>query len=115
MSRRAERVLVLTIAGVALIGLVDAAVVREPDLLALFACIVVLCTLWLLSVTRSRRLLSTRADLVAWLQRRADVTGEPLERIADRALATYRHQVEGASVGSTTHEGTGGARQGRAQ
>lgn len=87
--------MVLVMAGVALVGLVDAAVLREPDLVALFATIVVLGALWSLSAVRQRRHLSIRRDLVTWLQQRADVTGEPPERIADRALATYRHRLDG--------------------
>ncbi|KGN40705.1 hypothetical protein [Knoellia aerolata] len=106
MSTRVERVLLLTIAGVAAVGLVDAALVREPDLVVLFAGVVVLCFVWFLLVPPSRRRLTTRADLFAWLQARSDLTGEPVGRIADRALATYRRQLEG--VGTQPQSGSTG-------
>ena len=39
-----------------------------------------------------------RRDLVAWLDERAVSAGEPLERVADRAVSAYR---AGLSVEST--------------
>ena len=35
-----------------------------------------------------------RRDLVTWLRRRAATTGEPLEAVADRAVAAYRRRLD---------------------
>lgn len=51
----------------------------------------------LLAIARlggARLLLSVRADLVTWLESRSAATGEPVHRIADRGLATYRASLE---------------------
>jgi hypothetical protein len=41
-----------------------------------------------------RLTVSVRADLVRWLESRSESTGEPVHRIVDRGLATYRASLE---------------------
>jgi hypothetical protein len=90
MSDRRGRAIALGIGGIAAVGLVDAAFTREPDLVALFAAIIVLCLVWVWTTLGTRSTLRVRSDLRAWLQLRSDVTGEDPEQIADRALTSYR-------------------------
>lgn len=93
LSYRTDRALLAALLTVAVVGVVDAAIAEEPDLVALFLIIVLLgLVLWARVGTR-RRPLRVRADLWAWLQLRSDLSGEPVEAIADRALATYRLQL----------------------
>lgn len=104
-TSRTDLFLVLAVGLVALAGLFDAWVIEEPDLVALFAAVLVLCAA---VVIRSlyRRGVRVRADLARWLQRRSDLTGEPVGQIADRALAAYRQQLgEDAGPGTRTEAG----------
>ncbi|MEO1060208.1 MAG: hypothetical protein AAFZ07_02230 [Actinomycetota bacterium] len=84
--------LVALAAIVAAVGVVDAIVSGEADFVAVFGVILLLLGLLLLQTRSSRVRVSLRADLVRWLRRRSAASGEPLETIADRALAAYRAQ-----------------------
>jgi len=90
-------VLVLT-AAVALVGVIDAAVGRNWDLLAVFALIAVLQGVRLLRLGGRRRSVPLRADLVRWLRDRAAAEGESAELIADRAVSAYRADLVGHPV-----------------
>lgn len=102
MADRRGRGNALGIGGIAAIGLVDAAVIGEPDLVALLAAIVVLCLVWVWTTLGPRSTLRIRSDLRTWLQTRSDVTGEDPGQIADRALATYRLQLGDSPAHSPT-------------
>ena len=106
-TSRTDLFLVLAVGLVALAGLFDSWVIEEPDLVVLFATVLVLCsallTRWLL-----RRQVRIRTDLARWLQRRSDLTGEPVGQIADRALATYRQQLGEEDDMRTDGNGTPG-------
>jgi len=44
---------------------------------------------------RQPRRVTLRTDLWKWLQGRAELTGEPLDHIAERAVSQYRARLEG--------------------
>lgn len=96
-------VLVLT-AAVALVGVVDAAVGRNWDLLAVFALIAVLQGVLLLRLSGRRRSVPLRADLARWLRDRAAAEGESAELIADRAVSAYRADLVGRPARSLDDE-----------
>lgn len=86
-------------AAVALVGVLDASVGRNWDLVAVFALIAVLQVLLLLRLSSSRRRdVPLRADLVRWLRDRAAAEGESAELIADRAVSAYRADLVGRSA-----------------
>lgn len=79
---------------VSAIGTVDAGISGEWDLFALFASLGVLLAVLLGSTRGHRPAVPLRADLVGWLRARAEVTGESLEVLADRAVACYRQGTD---------------------
>ena len=83
--------LVLTLASiVAAVGTIDALVSREWDFLAVFALTLVLHLTLLAQLSRARQPVLVRADLVHWLRKRSDETGESTEALTERAIASYR-------------------------
>lgn len=84
------RLVVLASAAVSAVGLLDAIVSAEEDFVAVFALLAVLQLLLLWRIGIGRRPIPLRPDLAGWLIDRATATGEPVERIADRAVAAYR-------------------------
>jgi hypothetical protein len=92
-------VLVLTVA-VAAIGVVDAAVGRNWDLLFVFALVGLLQLVLLLRLSGRRPAVPLRADLVHWLRDRSEAEGESPERILDRAVSAYRAGLLGAGADS---------------
>jgi hypothetical protein len=90
-------VLVLTVA-VAAIGVVDAAVGRNWDLLTVFALVGLLQLVLLLRLSGRRPAVPLRADLVHWLRDRAEAEGESPDRVLDRAVSAYRAGLLGEEV-----------------
>lgn len=85
-----EMVVIVVVAGV---GFVDAIVGGQADLAVVFAAIVALS---LVAVARSwthRHRVGLRADLVAWLSRRASERGTTLDDEAERAISAFRAGV----------------------
>jgi hypothetical protein len=74
----------------ALVGLADAIVGGSADLTVIFVIVLAACLAQLLRVRPRRRPVRLRADLARWLTERAQLAGEPVEQVADRAVATYR-------------------------
>ncbi len=92
--------LVLTIATLAsFVGAIDAGVGDEWDLFAVFALVAALQLVLLAQVRAKRPLVPLRSDLVAWLRNEAALTDEPMEKLADRAVAAYRAGLLGADPG----------------
>jgi membrane protein implicated in regulation of membrane protease activity len=85
---------------VALIGVLDALATRAWDLAAVLGLVVVLQLAVLSRARGRRRAVPVRDDLVRWLRSRSALSGEPVEVVADRAIASYRAQygdeVDGA-------------------
>jgi hypothetical protein len=88
-----SRTTTLIAAGIAVvtaIGAVDAAIGGEWDL---FAVLVIALGLGLVLVARlelHRPAIPVRRDLVTWLRRRSDVSGESIGVLTDRALSAYQ-------------------------
>lgn len=89
-----HQILLLTTTLVIAVGGIDAAIEGEPDLLAIFVISLVLQMVVLSRMRGRRPTVPLRHDLVRWLDDRASVTGEPLELVADRAVARYRDEVD---------------------
>lgn len=93
--------LALLVAGV---GALDSAIGRVWDLFAVFAALVCLLALLGLRISGARQSVPIRRDLVLWLRRRAEAGSEPLEAVADRAVAAFRAGFVGASEGTSSPE-----------
>lgn len=85
----APRILLAAVAVVAAVGVVDAAIGRTWDLVALFAVLLALGLLGLGWSLGQRRPVTLRVDHAAALQARSQAAGEPLDQVLDRAVATY--------------------------
>lgn len=85
-------VVVLIALTVALVGVVDAATSDEWDTAAIFGLLAAVQLGLLGRISGARPAVPVRGDLVRWLRTRSAVTGEPVEALADRALAAYRDQ-----------------------
>ena len=99
-SRRVPSELVLAVV-VAVIGVMDAAIGANPDLVVLFAALVVLSLIAIVRTRSDRNRVSVRSDVAAWLAATATAEGETVADLADRALSAYRAglvHVAGASV-----------------
>lgn len=82
----------LLIAGV---GVTDAALSREWDLLVLVV-VIGLAQLWTLArAVGSRVTVSLRPDLARWVTQRSQRTGEPATDVVDRAVALFQHGLYG--------------------
>jgi len=74
----------------AVVGVADAAVAGNWDLVAVLGIVLGLQVLLWIRISWGRPAVPLRADLVRWLGDRAVAGGEPLERVADRAVGAYR-------------------------
>lgn len=83
------RTLHLAVLVVALVGLLDAVIGPQWDLAVLFALTAVLSLVLLVRGLGDRRPTDLRADLAAALVARSQRTGEPVDQLTDRAVATY--------------------------
>lgn len=92
------KVLLLAVLVAGAIGVLDAAIGRSWDLVVLFTVVVVVTGVLLARTSTRRPALPLRGDLVRWLRQRSQITGEPVERIADRAIASYRASLDGDST-----------------
>lgn len=84
------RLLILASALVVAVGLVDAAVGGDWDLVVVFAIAAALHVALLARTGSGRPSVPVRRDLVVWLRERAALGGEPLDAVVDRALAAYK-------------------------
>jgi hypothetical protein len=77
------------------IAAIDAVLGRNWDIVVVGVLALALQAAVLIRFSAHRPAVPLRADLVRWLQDRAAVTGEPLEQMADRAVAFYRAELHG--------------------
>lgn len=84
------RAIVVALALAASVGLVDAALDRTWDHLALFGITALLAVALLARLSLGRQDIRLRGDHVRWLLHRSELSGEPVAHVADRAVATYR-------------------------
>lgn len=71
------------------VGLIDAGLGGSWDLAGMFGLVTALQLVVLLQL-RTDRQIGLRPDVARWVSGRAEATGEPPERVADRAVAAYR-------------------------
>ncbi|MEY4373013.1 MAG: hypothetical protein RL219_1782 [Actinomycetota bacterium] len=80
------------------VGLVDAAVGHAADLVVVFAVVVLLALVAMARSLVSRRRIPVRADVLAWLEETSLAEGEPVNDVADRALAAARAGIANTSA-----------------
>lgn len=95
MTELGPRLLLLAALVCVGVGIVDAAVSTEWDLLAVFAITAVLLVMMWARQRLHRVTVSLRPDLAHWIERRAESAGEPFDDVLDRAVATFRHGLVG--------------------
>jgi hypothetical protein len=83
------RWLVFSAIVVSLVGAIDSGIGSEWDLFVLFVAILAITTALGLRLESRRPAIPVRRDLVAWLRDRSFISGEPLSKVTDRAIATY--------------------------
>lgn len=88
-----NRYLLVIAVALSVAGVVDSALGKQWDFLTLFLMVLLVLAALLLRLHWRRPSVPVRADLVRWLERRAALTAEPGERIADRAIADYRDRM----------------------
>lgn len=84
--------LLLAMVGVG-VGVVDAAIGRQWDLLAIFIAVAVLLVAMWVRQRIHRVSVTLRPDLAHWIEHRAASAGEPFDDVLDRAVATFRHGI----------------------
>jgi hypothetical protein len=89
------RALVVTTLLVACIGVLDALVGEDLDLVAVFASIAAVQLLLLFRLGGRRRDTTLRADLARWVRDQASTHGESSDAVLDRAVAAYRAELLG--------------------
>jgi len=72
------------------IGILDSVIDKAWDHVALFTVVLVLSIGLLARLAVGRQVVRLRPDEIHWLARRARLTGESLDDVADRAVSTYR-------------------------
>lgn len=93
------------------VGVVDSVLSREWDLLAVFAAALALQLLLLVRLSGRRPAVPLRRDLVVWLRDEAALTGEPMERVADRAIGAYRAGFSDLDAAMTARTAGGAGRR----
>jgi hypothetical protein len=78
-------------------GQLDAVSAGIWDLAAVLALIAVLIVAVGLGHRTDRRGVTVRPDLAVWIHRHAAATGEPVDRVVDRAVAAYLTGLTGAT------------------
>jgi hypothetical protein len=84
------RTLVLAAASVATVGTIAACIEGNLDLAVVFVVLVALHVGLLYALSGPRRLLTVRLDLARWVEHRAATTGESVDHVLDRCVASYR-------------------------
>lgn len=93
------RLTIAVMIAVAAVGVVAAALDDDWDLAAVFVVLAALAVGLLARTAARRPLVPIRADLVRWMNDRAAVSGDRMERLADRAIAAYRDGLGGEDSG----------------
>ncbi|MGI9576853.1 MAG: hypothetical protein ACR2OH_01490 [Microthrixaceae bacterium] len=89
------RLLLVTTAVLAAVGLLDAAFGRNWDLVVVFCLVLVVQVALWARLSWGRTSVAVRRDLVFWLRERAVAGGESVEHVADRAIGAYRAGLVG--------------------
>jgi hypothetical protein len=85
-----NRVVLVLIAAVTVVGVIDGVVSGDADVVALFALVLLgLAIIWA-RISWHRPAVPVRSDLVTWMEERAIEGGESVDSVVDRAVAAYR-------------------------
>ena len=85
-----QRIVLLLVAAVSVVGIVDGIVGGDADVVIMFALTLLGWAVVFLRISWHRPAVPIRADLVRWMESRAVEGGEPIDAVADRAVAAYR-------------------------
>lgn len=77
------------------IGAIDSALDGAWDQVVLFGATLASITAAVAVGNPQRRALTLRSDLADWLRSRSELTGEPVQTLADRAVAAHRAGLTG--------------------
>ena len=77
------------------VGLLDALVAGIWDLGAILAIVAIVLGVVIAGLRADRQSITVRPDLAAWIRQQAAATGEPPDRLADRAIAAYLTGLSG--------------------
>lgn len=88
------RTLLTTSSAVTTIATVDAAFGRDWDVVTVTALALILQVVALIGLGRRNSKVGLRPDLARWLHDRAAMNGESVEVIADRAVSSFRADLE---------------------
>jgi hypothetical protein len=83
------------------VALVDVLQDGNGDLIVLLTIVLVLLVTAVAAILRARSAIPLRSDLSTWLRRQAAATGEPVARLADRCVASYRAGLTGEPAART--------------
>lgn len=98
MNELGSRLVLLLAVVCAAVGITDAAVSREWDLLVIFVAVAGLLTVLWFRQRLHRVAVTLRPDLAHWLERRAESSGEPFDDVLDRAVASFKHGIVAADM-----------------
>lgn len=93
MNELAPKVLFLLALVSSGVGIVDALLTGEWDLLVLFALTATWLVLLWLRQRAHRTMVTLRPDLAHWVEHRAETAGEPFDDVLDRAVAAFKHGI----------------------
>ncbi|WP_436498233.1 hypothetical protein [Actinokineospora sp. HUAS TT18] len=93
MPRHRATAALVPAALVTLVGLVEVAREQDWDLFTIFVAALIGQLAAFCFLALGRQTVHVRADLAVWLHEHAAATGEPAERIVDRALAEHRRSL----------------------
>jgi hypothetical protein len=82
------------------VGLLDALTAGIWDLAVVLAIIGIFLAVVIAGLRADRQAITVRPDLVAWIRQHAAATGEPPDRLADRAIAAYLNGLSGSVAGT---------------
>jgi hypothetical protein len=85
------------------VGLLDALFTEEHDFAVVFGLVAVIGLAQCISVLARPPTIELRRDVARWLVDRSRLTGEPVGRLADRAVSTYRSGL-GEDGGDREHD-----------
>jgi hypothetical protein len=82
------------------VGLLDALTAGIWDLAAILGIVGIVLAIVVAGLRADRQSITVRPDLAAWIRRQAAATGEPADRLADRAIAAYLTGLSGPVAGT---------------
>jgi hypothetical protein len=88
----------------AAVGILDATAAGVWDLAVVFVVIEVVLAIVVVGLRADRQSITIRPDLAAWIRHQAEATGEPVDRLADRAVGAYLTSLGASQAGNRARE-----------